>query len=139
MTDSKKGVKGIVVRDGRVLVLRKPGGGFDFPGGRVETGESFKDAFYREVKEEIGLGFKLTDIAGTWQTESRNQSGFKIQGVTFLCNWVSGEVTLSPEHESWLWCLPWMVPSNLFKRFLPQNDFREVQLPGFEKEVGAYV
>jgi len=115
MTDSRKGVKGIVVKDGRVLVLRKPGGGFDLPGGRVETGETFKDAFYREMKEETGLGFKIADIAGTWQTESKKTSGLKIQGLTFLCHWVSGEVTLSAEHESWLWCLPWLVPSSLLK------------------------
>ena len=47
--------------DGNVVVqekLNKNWGGITFPGGHVETGESFVDSVIREVKEETGLDVK---------------------------------------------------------------------------------
>jgi 8-oxo-dGTP diphosphatase len=48
-----------VVEGGRVLVARRDGGPYDgcweFPGGKVEPGESELDALVRECREELGL------------------------------------------------------------------------------------
>jgi 8-oxo-dGTP diphosphatase len=48
-----------VVRDGRLLVARRSGGPYDgcweFPGGKVEPGESDLDGLVREVREELGV------------------------------------------------------------------------------------
>ncbi|MBU2953985.1 Nudix family hydrolase [Marinobacter sp. F3R08] len=50
----------VVVRDGRVLIARRPdhahqGGLLEFPGGKVEPGESVQSALVREIAEETSL------------------------------------------------------------------------------------
>lgn len=51
---------GVIRRGDRVLIARRPdhvhqGGLLEFPGGKVETGESVQDALVREILEETGL------------------------------------------------------------------------------------
>lgn len=55
---------GVIVRGGRVLIARRPdtahqGGLLEFPGGKVEPGETVQQALCREIAEETGL--KLTE------------------------------------------------------------------------------
>jgi 8-oxo-dGTP diphosphatase len=49
-----------IVADGRVLVAQRSGGPYDgcweFPGGKVEPGESDLSALVREIGEELGVG-----------------------------------------------------------------------------------
>ncbi|MBW7472901.1 Nudix family hydrolase [Marinobacter sp. F4218] len=50
----------VVIRDGRVLIARRPdhvhqGGLLEFPGGKVEPGETVQQALIREIAEETGL------------------------------------------------------------------------------------
>ena len=50
----------VIVRDGRVLIARRPdhvhqGGLLEFPGGKVEPGETVQAALVREIAEETGL------------------------------------------------------------------------------------
>jgi len=51
---------GVVFRDGKVLIARRPdhvhqGGLLEFPGGKVEAGETVQQALVREIQEETGL------------------------------------------------------------------------------------
>src|SRR3546814_17306244 len=50
----------LVDADGRVLIAQRPvgkiaAGQWEFPGGKIETGESAHDALVRELREEIGI------------------------------------------------------------------------------------
>ena len=47
-------------RDGRILIAERPAGKqmagrWEFPGGKVNTGESEADALSRELREELGI------------------------------------------------------------------------------------
>lgn len=58
----------LVAEGGRVLLQRRPlgavhGGLWEFPGGKVESGESPEDAALREMEEELGLALQASDLA----------------------------------------------------------------------------
>lgn len=53
-------VAAIIVRDGRFLLCRRPlskarGGQWEFPGGKVEAGETKFEAIVRELREELNI------------------------------------------------------------------------------------
>lgn len=48
-------VAGVFIREGKVLVFEKPGKGYEFPGGKVESGETHRQALERELEEELGI------------------------------------------------------------------------------------
>jgi 8-oxo-dGTP diphosphatase len=54
-------VAGVIHRDGRLLLTRRPPGGplglmWELPGGKIEPGEAPAVALVREVHEELGVG-----------------------------------------------------------------------------------
>lgn len=102
--------KAYVFKGDRLLILRKPeedrlGGSFpettiDFPGGKLEYGESWQEGLLREVAEEVQLHIAVGSPFNAW---SRMGTHRQILGVDFLAEWVSGEVVLSEEHDSYEW------------------------------------
>ena len=95
------GVKGIIRKGNQFLVLVKPNGTFDLPGGRVEDGESIKAALHREISEETGLKVDIKEIIGKWSFSKR--PNFSINGITFACNYLKGKVKLCDEHKNYFW------------------------------------
>jgi A/G-specific adenine glycosylase len=56
-------VVAVIEKDGRILIQKRPAGGlladlWEFPGGKVERGESLVQALRREVREELGAEVK---------------------------------------------------------------------------------
>ncbi|MFZ0547968.1 MAG: NUDIX domain-containing protein [Candidatus Promineifilaceae bacterium] len=73
--------------------------------GRVDQGEGFEEALYREVREEVGLEVKVSFIIGTthfYRGEKRPEN--ELIGVVFCCEPV-GEtaVHMSQEHSEYRW------------------------------------
>lgn len=61
-------------KDGRFLMTSRPegkvyAGYWEFPGGKVEAGETLEEALVREMKEELGV--QVTDCRGVIQRCSR--------------------------------------------------------------------
>lgn len=59
-------VKGVVVRDGRVLLLRNERSEWELPGGRIELGESPEACVAREIVEETHWKVRTGPILDAW-------------------------------------------------------------------------
>ncbi len=73
-------------RDGRVLLTQRPPGGafalqWEFPGGKLESGESAQSALEREIHEELGVGAACGRVLGTSRHDYA--SGLRVE-VTFI-------------------------------------------------------
>jgi 8-oxo-dGTP pyrophosphatase MutT (NUDIX family) len=65
MAELVRAAGGIVVRDGRVLVVHRPKyGDWTLPKGKLEAGESWETGALREVAEETGLHCELAEEVG---------------------------------------------------------------------------
>ncbi|NJM39168.1 MAG: (deoxy)nucleoside triphosphate pyrophosphohydrolase, partial [Akkermansiaceae bacterium] len=78
------------------------GGLWEFPGGKVDPGESPETALVRELREELGVkvevGAALTPVIWTYPERV-------IHLIPFHCKVVEGEPQ-ALEHEKILWCAP---------------------------------
>ena len=75
-------------------------GMWETPGGKLDPGESFEEALVREAKEEIGLEIALDGLAGASEFELPH---IKVVLLYMKARVVSGEVTLSDEHQDHAW------------------------------------
>ncbi|MCA0899783.1 NUDIX domain-containing protein [Microbulbifer agarilyticus] len=96
-------VAAVVEISGRYLVCKRPmnkhhGGLWEFPGGKVEFGESFSEALERELREELEL--EVVSIGKTIFSSSEVGSRFRIN---FIGVSVSGKPVLN-EHEDYSFC-----------------------------------
>ena len=95
------GVKGIVRKKDRILVLVKPNGALDLPGGRVENGETAQSALQREIKEETGLKVEIHDPVEEWSFYKTPEQ--LIRGITLECTYLERKVKLCGEHKRYFW------------------------------------
>ena len=95
------GVKGIVRKNDHILVLVKPNGTLDLPGGRVENGETIKSALRREINEETGLKVEIHDPIEEWSFYKTPDQFIK--GITLECDYLDGNVKLCEEHKHYFW------------------------------------
>ncbi len=101
------GQKAFIEKDGSILTLNDPVKGLDFPGGKVQVGEiDFLEVLKREVREETGIEIEIGRPFVTWYNvlpmHHRN-AGKMVFLVGYRCNYCSGEIQLSNEHDSYRW------------------------------------
>ncbi len=101
MIDTQMGVKGLIFKGSDILTLFKSNGESDLPGGKVEFGENQIEALNREITEETGLIVKIQDPIAQWSFIKH--TGLRITGVTYLCQYLGGQVLLSDEHSDFFW------------------------------------
>ena len=83
----------VIRRNGRLLIAQRPVGGrlgglWEFPGGKVEAGESLPQCLRREIKEELGFRIKVGDFI---TAIDHAYTHFKITLHAFECTVVSGQ------------------------------------------------
>ena len=113
------GVKGIIKKDGHILVLVKKNGTLDLPGGRVENGETIKLALQREIEEETGLKVEIHNPVEEWSFYKTPDH--LIKGITFECDYLEGSVKLCSEHKRYFWAAIDSIKGLTFNRNFLQN------------------
>ena len=73
--------------------------GWEFPGGKVESGETPEDALVREIKEELDTQISVKDYIDTIEYDYPT---FHLSMRCYQCSVVSGKLTLL-EHENAKW------------------------------------
>ena len=102
MSEPPISVKGVVIHDGRVLLLLNERSEWDLPGGRPDPGENHREALRREVHEEAGLDVEVGAAIDEYLYEVL--PGHFVRIAPFVCRLVSGsDVVLSPEHLAVRW------------------------------------
>lgn len=97
--------------DTKVLIVRRgsgqTGAGFwEFPGGKVEPGESPEQALIREIQEELGLTIRVGDLVGELDF------AYPSKNIRLRVYWAEkqqGELFLV-EHDDFKWCDPQEIP-----------------------------
>jgi 8-oxo-dGTP pyrophosphatase MutT (NUDIX family) len=91
-------VKGVVIRDGRVLLLRNERDEWELPGGKLELGEDPATCVEREVAEEVGWVVTAGPVLDAWQYHIGQ--GADVLVVTYGCHSHSeAEPVVSDEHS----------------------------------------
>lgn len=101
---------GVVVRDGSILAARRgPGmhlpGLWEFPGGKIEPGETPQEALRRELAEELHCELRVGERLDTTVHEYNFGA---VALSTYLCTLTAGEPQATEHSE-----LRWLTPAEL--------------------------
>ena len=106
-------VAAIIKQNNQILVTQRGYGDYkdwwEFPGGKIEEGETPQEALVREIKEELDTEIAVGDHL---MTVEYDYPEFHLSMECFWCSVVSGHLSLL-EHEAAKW--------------LPQNDLKRVK------------
>jgi 8-oxo-dGTP pyrophosphatase MutT (NUDIX family) len=91
-------VKGVLLIEGAVVLLKNERDEWELPGGRLEAGEEPAACVAREIQEELGLDVTVAGIVDCWLYEVL--PGREVVIVTYGCR-LDGhdEIEISAEHK----------------------------------------
>ena len=98
-------VSAAVIRDGDKILAAERGYGeyrgfWEFPGGKIEAGETHQQALVREIQEELDTKITVGDLIGTIEYDYPT---FHLLMECFWCEVVDGELKLlEAEDARWL-------------------------------------
>ena len=111
--DKFDAVAAIIIKDDKYFIAQRNrnkhmGLSWEFPGGKVEEGESFEIALKREIEEELNIEINIKNKLGE---ENYQDDKINVKLHYFICSHYNGEIILN-EHENSAW-----VTKNDFKNY----------------------
>ncbi len=111
-------VAAAILRGGKVFAAARGYGNYkgwwEFPGGKIEAGESFTAALQREIFEELKVTVEVGDLVGTVEYDYPE---FRVKMHCYFCTIKSGELEIL-EHEDYRW----LSAENLYSvKWLPSD------------------
>ena len=109
-----------IIRDGDQIFATQRGygdfkGGWEFPGGKMEQGETPQQALIREIKEELDTEIEVGELI---ETVEYDYPQFHLTMHCFWCTVKSGDLVLK-EHEA----AKWLTKDNLDSvNWLPADE-----------------
>jgi len=115
----------IILKDNKVLIAqRAPGENlaskWEFPGGKLEPGETPQECLKREIQEEFDVDVEVLDFFAESIYEYNSGT---IKLLAFWCKWISGDFTLKVHSR-----IEWAAYNEL-----DQYDYAPADIPLVEK------
>lgn len=112
-------VAAIIEKDGAYFATQRGYGEFEglweFPGGKIEQGESAECALKREIQEELGIGISIDSFLCTVDYD---YPAFHLTMHCYICSVIAGNIELR-EHKS----ARWLTASSLLSvEWLPADN-----------------
>lgn len=102
-------VAAIIKHDNKIFTTRRGYGEFEnmweFPGGKIEAGETREEALIREIKEELELNIEINSYLTTIDYDYSN---FHLTMHCFICSIKSGKLQLNAHNYA-----KWMIMEEL--------------------------
>lgn len=96
-------VAAIIIKDGKVFATQRGygewQGWWEFPGGKIEAGESPEVALVREIREELDAEI---EVGGLLETVEWDYPKFHLTMHCYMCSLISESMHLN-EHEAAAW------------------------------------
>ena len=100
----------VIQHHNKILITLRPedkrlGGYWEFPGGKIEAGESPQAALVRELREELDIEIVVDSLL---ETVDHCYEWGNVRILAYLCSWKSGEIKHLEVADH---C--WVAPANL--------------------------
>ena len=97
-------VAAAIVKNGKLFIAKRPNKGevglkWEFPGGKIEPGETKEEAIKREISEELSA---VIDVSKFITTVEYQYNSFHLTMHVFLCN-LTGNDPIIREHVDSCW------------------------------------
>ncbi len=116
---SVKVVAAVIERDGRVLIAKRRqgdrlAGKWEFPGGKIDPGETAEKALKRELHEELDIETEVLEYICSSRFDYEHLS---VELLAYRVKHISGEITPLVHDE-----VRWVLPDDLYSYEFPEAN-----------------
>ncbi|HYG16192.1 MAG TPA: (deoxy)nucleoside triphosphate pyrophosphohydrolase [Bacteroidia bacterium] len=98
----------VIERNGKVLAVQRSADmslalKWEFPGGKMEAGETYEECMHREIREELGVDIAILESLDYCDQYYPERT---IRLIPFICEITSNEEFVLTEHCDYIWLEP---------------------------------